>query len=319
MTLTDELKILEEKIKANQAQYDLDRKAAKISALSSKELHKYEYLIGEDLGYKPGVVAQAKFEYSPLGKVFKKGLDKKKKKKEKGILIRLENIEDKYENQLKMIENKDSKQLDTKSVIIVFGDELSQEAKNILYAISNQQKNIDYKRLSFKRKKILEFDFSGYNSLKELFKDIYYKKLSIEKAEGIQEEFNVVLSTLKKYKPKDSGYKKEKINLLDNAKRFYDGREMIINAFKKILPLNYDEEEQSHFEDENKIRYENGLIDYKNLDRLISLKERDINNELVKKHFLVQDLGILLKNLRRSKNTWRNKTQVNMIKNGLRD
>ena len=81
MTLTDELKILEEKIKANQAQYDLDRKAAKISALSSKELEKYEYLIGEDLGYKPGVVAQAKFEYSPLGKVFKKGLDKKKKKK----------------------------------------------------------------------------------------------------------------------------------------------------------------------------------------------------------------------------------------------
>ena len=81
MTLTDELKILEEKIKANQAQYDLDRKAAKISALSSKELDKYEYLIGEDLGYKPGVVAQAKFEYSPLGKVFKKGLDKKKERK----------------------------------------------------------------------------------------------------------------------------------------------------------------------------------------------------------------------------------------------
>ena len=125
-------------------------------------------------------------------------------------MIRLENIEDKYEKQLKMIENKDSKQLDIKSVIIVFGDELSQEAKNILYTINNQQKNIDYKRLSFKRKKNLEFDFSGYNSLKELFKDIYYKKLSIEKAEGIQEEFNVVLGTLKKYKPKDSGYKKKK-------------------------------------------------------------------------------------------------------------
>ena len=83
MTLTDELKILEEKIKANQAQYDLDRKAAKTSALSSKELDKYEYLIGEDLGYKPGVVAQGKFEYSPLGKVFKKGLNKKKKTKKK--------------------------------------------------------------------------------------------------------------------------------------------------------------------------------------------------------------------------------------------
>ena len=40
MTLTDELKNLDDKIKANQAQYDLDRKAAKISALSSKELDK---------------------------------------------------------------------------------------------------------------------------------------------------------------------------------------------------------------------------------------------------------------------------------------
>ena len=45
MTLTDELKIIDDKIKANQAQYDLDREAAKISALSSNELDKYEYLV----------------------------------------------------------------------------------------------------------------------------------------------------------------------------------------------------------------------------------------------------------------------------------
>ena len=81
MTLTDELKILDDKIKANQAQYDLDREAAKISTLSSGELEKYEYLTGEDLGYKPGLVEKAKFEYSPLGKVFNKGLDEKDKKK----------------------------------------------------------------------------------------------------------------------------------------------------------------------------------------------------------------------------------------------
>ena len=47
MTLTDEHKILEGKIKVNQAQYDLGREAAKISALSSKDLlEKYEYLTG---------------------------------------------------------------------------------------------------------------------------------------------------------------------------------------------------------------------------------------------------------------------------------
>ena len=53
MTVIDQLKILDDKIKANQAQYDVDRLAAKISALSSGELEKYEYLTGEDLKYKP--------------------------------------------------------------------------------------------------------------------------------------------------------------------------------------------------------------------------------------------------------------------------
>ena len=56
MALTDELKVLGDKIKAKQAQYESDREAAKIFALSSKELDKYQYLAGEDLGYRPGAV-----------------------------------------------------------------------------------------------------------------------------------------------------------------------------------------------------------------------------------------------------------------------
>ena len=67
MTVTDQIKILNRKIKQNEAQYDLDRKAAKISALSSNSLDKYEYLTGEDLGLKPSAAEKAKFEYSPLG------------------------------------------------------------------------------------------------------------------------------------------------------------------------------------------------------------------------------------------------------------
>ena len=69
MTVADQIKILDRKIMQNEAQYDLDRKAAKISALSSNNLNKFEYLTGEDLGYKPSVIEQAKFEYSPLGKI----------------------------------------------------------------------------------------------------------------------------------------------------------------------------------------------------------------------------------------------------------
>ena len=72
MALTEQVKILDDKIKANQAQYDFDREAAKISALSSKELDKYEYLTGEDLRYKPDVIQRAKVEYPPLGEAFKK-------------------------------------------------------------------------------------------------------------------------------------------------------------------------------------------------------------------------------------------------------
>ena len=64
MTVTDQIKILDKKIKQNEAQYDLDREAAKISALPSDNLDKYEYLTGEDLGLKPSIFKQAKFEYS---------------------------------------------------------------------------------------------------------------------------------------------------------------------------------------------------------------------------------------------------------------
>ena len=81
MTLTEQVKILDNKVKANQAQFDLDREAAKISALSSKELDKYEYLTSEDLGYKPDVIQRVKFQYSPLGEAFNKLLKKDNKNK----------------------------------------------------------------------------------------------------------------------------------------------------------------------------------------------------------------------------------------------
>ena len=75
----------------NDAQYDLERKAAKISALSSNNLDKYEYLAGKDLGLKSNRIEQARFEYSPLGKIFNKGLCKDDKKE--GLVKKLKNIE----------------------------------------------------------------------------------------------------------------------------------------------------------------------------------------------------------------------------------
>ena len=80
----------------NEAQYNLDRKAAKISVLSSNNLDKYEYLSGEDLDLKPSTIEQAKFEYSPLGKIFNMGLDKNDQKE--GLFKRLKNIENAKKN-----------------------------------------------------------------------------------------------------------------------------------------------------------------------------------------------------------------------------
>ena len=115
MTVTDQIKIIDNKIKANQAQYDLDRLAAKISAYSSGDLRKYEYLTGEDLGYKPSVFEQAKFDYSLLGNIFNERLDKYDQKE--WLFKRLGSI--KYKNEALLnafsVANKASKGAKNKS------------------------------------------------------------------------------------------------------------------------------------------------------------------------------------------------------------
>ena len=97
----------------NEAQYDLDRKAAKISALFSNNFNKYEYLAGEDLGLKRSTVEQAKFEYSPLSKIFTKGLDKGDQKE--GLFKRLKN----FENAQKMLTSSDNNDDDGESIYYI--------------------------------------------------------------------------------------------------------------------------------------------------------------------------------------------------------
>ena len=81
MSIKDQIKILVDKIRQNRVDYDLNRKNAEINALSPGDLIKYEYLTGEDLGYRPDPLQKAKFEYSPLGETFNKGLEKNEKQK----------------------------------------------------------------------------------------------------------------------------------------------------------------------------------------------------------------------------------------------
>ena len=97
MTVTDQINILHRKIEQNKAQYHLDKKEVKISALSSESLDKYEYLTGQDLDYKPSAAEKAKFEYSPLVRVFNRGLEDEDKE---GLVKRVKSIEDKNEELL---------------------------------------------------------------------------------------------------------------------------------------------------------------------------------------------------------------------------
>ena len=66
--------IIDDKIRDEKLQYDINREAAKISALSSGKIRKYEYLTGEDIlpSNQQQIIEQAKFTYSPLGKAFEK-------------------------------------------------------------------------------------------------------------------------------------------------------------------------------------------------------------------------------------------------------
>ena len=175
----------------------------------------YEYLTGEHLGYKPDVVQKAKFEYSPLGQVFNKGLEKDEK--QIGLIKRLKNIEDKTDNQLK--ENKDS-QLGIKSIGFDFKKCPSPEGLEAYKKIVDHEKNIDYKYLNMKPSPKNRFDFRMFKELKPFFQRIYFGDVLIPVAEKEQDIFNTILEKLKKYKPKTKVNVEDKENTLAIAQNF---------------------------------------------------------------------------------------------------
>ena len=97
---------IDDKIRDEKLQCDINREAAKISALSSDKIHKYEYLTGEDIfpSNKQQIIEQAKFTYSPLGKAFEK---------------QIKTIEDQGEKQVKALNTlkSDNKKLTIEDVI----------------------------------------------------------------------------------------------------------------------------------------------------------------------------------------------------------
>ena len=95
MTHKEQNKILGNKIEPNFNQYKVDRLNAEISAFSSGDLNKYEFLTRKDLRYKPNTLDKARFAFSPLGQTFSIGLDKTAQGyKEEGIIKLLKDIRD---------------------------------------------------------------------------------------------------------------------------------------------------------------------------------------------------------------------------------
>ena len=181
--------------------------------MSSNNLDKYELFTGEDLGLKPSTVEQAKFEYSPLGKIFEDG-------KKEGLLKRLKNIEDKNE---KLLEVKNTANENIKEVTDFVDQPLSFEAKELIEKIKNIQKDVDYRKSKIRGGSNVDYDFSDYKTFKELFRELYYKQTTIDDVERKQDEITGVMGALKGYAPRDNKYTEAKNKLVNNVENFYKG------------------------------------------------------------------------------------------------
>ena len=95
MTSKEQNKILDDKIESNINQYKVDRLNAEISAFSSGDLNKYEFLKRIDLNYRPNALDKARFKFSPLGRAFNEGLDETiPNYQEEGVIKLLKEIRD---------------------------------------------------------------------------------------------------------------------------------------------------------------------------------------------------------------------------------
>ena len=267
MTVTDQIKILDKRTMQNEAQYDLDRKAAKISVLSSSNLDKYEYLTGEDLGF----FEQAKFVYSPLGKIFSKGLDEDDQKE--GLLKRLKNIESKIKREDKeeseLIKNEEQSEIvkdestvvdkNLKKFVLLedkldfiyknIGSNFNSTGKKILIKLAKDEKTIDYNNLFFKLNEaaaVKNVDFlQKFGTFSDLLSFLLNNSMriitSVEDQTKIFKAITVlriIISNMKTDIADQSKEEKKKVFaeqkiVLSNAEMLLEQRQELIDQFSK--------------------------------------------------------------------------------------
>ena len=151
---------LENQIRDEELQYDLNWEAAKISALSSGKIHRYEYLTGEDIlpSNQQQIIEQARFTYSPLGKAFKK---------------QTKIIEDSGQKQVEALNTlKSNKQLTIEDMIPKKALN-SDEAKKELDKILKIEKNVDREKLVYETNQYT-YSFKNFQTIKT-FVEIFMK------------------------------------------------------------------------------------------------------------------------------------------------
>ena len=169
---------IDKKFRDEKLQYDINREAAKISALSSNKIHKYEYLTGEDilLSSNQEIIEQARFTYSPLGKAFDK---------------QIKTIEDQGKKQvdaLNTLKSDNNKKLEIKNEDIIPESAFaSDEAREEINKILKIEKNVDWEKLVYQAGKY-KYDFRKFNTIRTFGEDIYNGKITLEKADEDQSD-----------------------------------------------------------------------------------------------------------------------------------
>ena len=181
---------INDQIRDENLQYDINREAAKISALSSGKIHKYEYLTGEDIlpSNQQQIIEQAKFTYSPLGKAFEKQIKTIEDQRKKQVDA-LENLKPK--EQTKLIEDKSNNQ---SKATIIFNDLISKRKK----IMSELYDSVDYNNLKFEYVgPTKDVSFYEYMDSKELFNAIKNNQIKFSEVKNKQDNFLKKLNELK--------------------------------------------------------------------------------------------------------------------------
>ena len=261
-------------------------------------------IFGEDLGLQPNTVKQAKFEYSPLGKVFTKGLYNKDDQKE-GLFKKLKNIVGKNEEQLKVLKDQSEKQPIISKVKnpnfnnVSFRNLLDTKSLELFNEIRDQYEIIDYSRLNFfgSSKKYI-FNFENFMSLKNLAKNIYNGNVSLDAVKQEQRRMKNMLESFIDYNPVKNVYKNQINNILLNAKEFYNRRKEVLIAFEENmfpLPKPYVFWENEWKErDLRKEEFMPKILKRSFLSELGYIPLSEKKDELLNKHFKFENIDELL-------------------------